>query len=912
MKRLLTFTILLALILSTGTTAQVTQIKPYPVTPYMIDHGEVDTTMYKSTYTGLKTVGKGALVYLVSQYDADTYSWAIADMPSGSAAALDNSDTKMVTFRPDLTGEYVISLSVTGTDADGTTDSITIVAATYLGINSGNCGTCHSGTADEWEETGHSTILVRGLNGTLSSHYNEGCIECHTVGYNADVEADNGGFDDVAADLGWSFPETLQEGTYEGMDDQLKNVSNVQCESCHGPASQHGATFKAEKMDISFDSQMCGKCHDDGHYHRRPSMWKNSAHNFDPAVSAHGAGARGYCGPCHSGKQFIAEVDPESNVEFDAADAGNVGCAVCHDPHSSHDNHDPMVTGDDGTLQHHIRTLEDVTLNDGTVVTVGGTGKLCMNCHKSRRNAEEYVEDFHSHFGPHYNNQTDMVLGTNAIDFGRYLPNSTHRDVMKDFCVTCHMSETPAEGEPGRDKVGDHSFNMTWAGDDGELGTADDVHNVAKCQECHGEDITSFDSFIARDDYDGDGSIESARDELHGLMDEVGMMLPPLDDPSVDVTEDYNKLQLKAAYNYLYVEDDQSGGMHNFQYAINLLQVSLEALNYGVLTQGEILSITDVPNDQGKNVFVKWTRFGGDGTSDNPVTDYVVVRKDMNEDGSVAFNGFDEIPGDVNQFGIGDHIKDSHVTWTIVGTTKAIQFLEYQMAVPTLYDSNPTDSTEAIFKVIGVTANGMSAETAEMGGYSVDNLAPMAPANLNGSFDGSKVNLTWDEPMDEDFQYFAIYRSTEQGFDPSAMDAYTTVTANNFADTDFDGSEKLYYQISAFDFNGNESEFSGEVSATITSVNTEAGVPTNYTLSQNYPNPFNPSTTIKFGIPEQTNVKLTIYDAVGKVVDVIVNENLSAGYYNYTWNAGNMASGIYFYELRTNGFNKTSKMLLMK
>ena len=85
-----------------------------------------------------------------------------------------------------------------------------------------------------------------------------------------------------------------------------------------------------------------------------------------------------------------------------------------------------------------------------------------------------------------------------------------------------------------------------------------------------------------------------------------------------------------------------------------------------------------------------------------------------------------------------------------------------------------------------------------------------------------------------------------------------------------------------------------------------------YSLNQNYPNPFNPSTTIKFGIPEASDVQITIYDMVGNKVDVLVNDNLSAGYHTYNWNASNRASGIYFLQMTTSKFTKVNKMLLIK
>jgi photosystem II stability/assembly factor-like uncharacterized protein len=89
-------------------------------------------------------------------------------------------------------------------------------------------------------------------------------------------------------------------------------------------------------------------------------------------------------------------------------------------------------------------------------------------------------------------------------------------------------------------------------------------------------------------------------------------------------------------------------------------------------------------------------------------------------------------------------------------------------------------------------------------------------------------------------------------------------------------------------------------------------VPESYYLLQNYPNPFNPVTKIKFGIPESDFVELEIYDILGKLVQVLVKNNLSAGEYEYEWNGSAHSSGIYFYRMKTEKFTETKKLILLK
>jgi hypothetical protein len=94
--------------------------------------------------------------------------------------------------------------------------------------------------------------------------------------------------------------------------------------------------------------------------------------------------------------------------------------------------------------------------------------------------------------------------------------------------------------------------------------------------------------------------------------------------------------------------------------------------------------------------------------------------------------------------------------------------------------------------------------------------------------------------------------------------------------------------------------------------NLSGEVPEGFSLNQNYPNPFNPSTKINFSLPRSTNVKLAVYDMSGREVEVLVNQNLQAGVYEADWHPVNLASGIYFYTLKTNDFTDTKKMILIK
>jgi hypothetical protein len=90
------------------------------------------------------------------------------------------------------------------------------------------------------------------------------------------------------------------------------------------------------------------------------------------------------------------------------------------------------------------------------------------------------------------------------------------------------------------------------------------------------------------------------------------------------------------------------------------------------------------------------------------------------------------------------------------------------------------------------------------------------------------------------------------------------------------------------------------------------GTPDSYKLQQNYPNPFNPSTKISYSLPKAGNVNLVIFDALGREVSTLVNEEVSPGSYEVTWDASNYPSGVYFYKLSAGDYTKTRKMILIK
>jgi hypothetical protein len=94
--------------------------------------------------------------------------------------------------------------------------------------------------------------------------------------------------------------------------------------------------------------------------------------------------------------------------------------------------------------------------------------------------------------------------------------------------------------------------------------------------------------------------------------------------------------------------------------------------------------------------------------------------------------------------------------------------------------------------------------------------------------------------------------------------------------------------------------------------NYNSQIPSKYELYQNFPNPFNPSTSIRFDLPKGSFVSIAVYDNSGKKVADLVNENLSAGAYEYSFNASVLSSGVYYYRINADNFSSTKRMMLIK
>ena len=171
------------------------------------------------------------------------------------------------------------------------------------------------------------------------------------------------------------------------------------------------------------------------------------------------------------------------------------------------------------------------------------------------------------------------------------------------------------------------------------------------------------------------------------------------------------------------------------------------------------------------------------------------------------------------------------------------------------------------------------------------------------------VMLEWATASETNNYGFYIERSIDNenfkeiGFVKGSGNSSKEISYS-YIDADVNEVGTYYYRLRQVDFDG-KFEYSN-----IVNVNIKA--PDKYTLLQAYPNPFNPVTNIEFSLKENGYVRLMVYNTLGQLVQTLVDDNLNAGRHKVTFNARNLASGVYIYKIDVNGFTDTKKIVLMK
>ena len=195
-----------------------------------------------------------------------------------------------------------------------------------------------------------------------------------------------------------------------------------------------------------------------------------------------------------------------------------------------------------------------------------------------------------------------------------------------------------------------------------------------------------------------------------------------------------------------------------------------------------------------------------------------------------------------------------------------------------------------------------------------DNTAlPVELSSFNYETLKGNVTLHWTTSSEINNAGFDVERSDVNGQISNVWSKAGFISGNgtssgsiNYSFTDNNlSSGKYNYRLKQIDYNGNYEYFSLNSDVII-------ATPKNFFLGQNYPNPFNPSTVINYNIPQDSYVKIKLYDNTGREVRTLLSEFISAGYYTINFNVSDLASGIYFYNINAGEYTATNKMMLVR
>ena len=331
-------------------------------------------------------------------------------------------------------------------------------------------------------------------------------------------------------------------------------------------------------------------------------------------------------------------------------------------------------------------------------------------------------------------------------------------------------------------------------------------------------------------------------------------------------------------------------------------------LGYAGYPEPTIVSVTDVPADEGGMVTVEW--WPGDGAFDY----YDIYRAILP---AAASTRGSETPQTAKGRIFPDRAGCANgYAWQFMNTVAATGASLYSAAVPTTADSSGSDPSAYFnyFMVIGYTTGVGDPFTSCVGfGYSVDNLAPPAP-QLSAQRNGGPVDLTWTRTAG-DILTFGIYRSATPGVPISLATLVTSTPDTTFHDAGAPPGP-LYYQVAALDVHGNLGDPSNEAGVDVPSGIDDSSPPASLALGGNAPNPFSSGTTLRVASPAPRDATLEVFDVAGRRVRTS-RFALREGWQNVSFDGNDdagrhLASGVYFYRIRSGVEVKSSKMIIRR
>jgi hypothetical protein len=293
-----------------------------------------------------------------------------------------------------------------------------------------------------------------------------------------------------------------------------------------------------------------------------------------------------------------------------------------------------------------------------------------------------------------------------------------------------------------------------------------------------------------------------------------------------------------------------------------------------------IFAVRDVKPDQGGFVSVSWNASGLDVAPTFGITQYRVWRLG---------------PGSI---------------WQPVGFLAASAQAGYSLPVPTTNDSTPGSVPFQVFRIEARGDTLIPAQhwfSAPDSGYSVDNLAPIAPAGFTGLYAAGTTTLHWGANAEPDLASYRLYRGTWANFPPAPSNLVAVVTGTSYADPA--GSPQIY-KLCAVDAHGNPSPYA----TFLPEVTTGADAAPRAFLELAGANPGRGAFALRFGLAQRARVTLAILDPAGRRVRILARGEFEAGEHAMPWDGRDeegrgVAPGLYFARLETAGFTATRRIV---
>ncbi len=339
----------------------------------------------------------------------------------------------------------------------------------------------------------------------------------------------------------------------------------------------------------------------------------------------------------------------------------------------------------------------------------------------------------------------------------------------------------------------------------------------------------------------------------------------------------------------------------------DVLAQGVERFGYLGSPQPVIVSVDDVPNDQGGRVQVEWTASYLDAWPDFAVESYSVWRQVPSSAAPMAAIEDGRFRRTVSATGA------QAVYWEYLATLPARGFPGYSYVAQTTSDQLPGSNPYTSFMVLAEKDGGYPYwSSAPDSGYSIDNLAPAAPAPLTGSYAGGSTALHWHPNSEADFAEYRIYRGASADFVPGPGNQVATTPDTGHVDP---AGMPAYYKVSAVDVHGNESAFSLLTPGGTLDAGERIALALSLAIPQ--PNPARHATSLVFDLPRAAEVSLVVHDAGGRLVRTMVRGRLDAGRVQRTWDLRDddgapVVSGLYFVRLEAEGRSLSRRIVAIR